>query len=57
MVRPLYMGLQVTLLGEGCGTVGAFVRPVAAVFLQVYLQGVLLVEGLVADLADKRTLS
>ena len=57
MVRPLYVGLQVTLLGEGCGTVGAFVRPVAAVFLQVYLQGVLLVEGLVADLADKRTLS
>ena len=57
MVDPLDVRLEVALLSEGELAVGAAVGLLAAVLLQVHLEGVLLVERLLADVTDERTLA
>ena len=53
MVGALDVGLEVAPLGEGGAAVATDVGLVPAVLLQVYTQRVLLVEGLLADLAHE----
>ena len=57
MVGALDVCLQVALLREGELAVGAPVGLLAAVFLQVHLERVLLVERLLADVAHERSLA
>ena len=54
MVRSFDVRLKVAFLREGELAVGAAVWLLAAVFLQVHLQSVLLVECLLADVAHER---
>ena len=57
MVRPLDVRLQVSLLYERVAAVGTVEGALARVLLDVDEQRVLLVERLIAEVTDERTLA
>lgn len=57
VVGSLDVGLEVALLGEREFTVVTLMRFFTRVFLEVNVQGVLLVKGFVTDLTHKWTLA